>query len=66
MDTDRPPAKSLDDDYFIKNAISCFLHYYPDHKWAPIYRELRNRDTFNQPEPTIATPRPARRRKPKV
>ena len=35
-------------------------------KWAPIYRELRNRESFNQPEPPIATPRPARRRKPKV
>ena len=59
-------AKSLDDDYFIKNAIGCFLHYYPEHKWAPIYRELLNRDSFIQPEPTIATPRAARRRKPKV
>ena len=68
MNTEKPlsDALSLDDDYFIKNAISCFLHYYPDHKWAPIYRELRNRESFNQPEPPIATPRPARKRKPKV
>ena len=56
-------SKSLDDDYFIKNAISCFLHYYPDHKWAPIYKELRERESFNQPEPVIAKPSP---RKPKV
>ena len=66
MNTDKPLGKSLDDDYFIKNAISCFLHYYPDHKWAPIYRELRKRESFNQPEHRIATPRPERRRKPKV
>lgn len=56
-------AKSLDDDYFIKNAISCFLHYYPDHKWAPIYKELRQRESFNQPEAVIAKPTT---RKPKV
>ena len=56
-------SKSLDDDYFIKNAISCFLHYYPDHKWAPIYKELRERESFNQPETVIAKPST---RKPKV
>ena len=33
-------SKSLDDDYFIKNAILCFLHHYPKHKWTPIYEEL--------------------------
>lgn len=66
MNTEKPSVKSIDDDYFIKNAISCWLHHFPDHKWAPIYRELRNRESFNQSEPPIATPRPARRRKPKV
>ena len=55
-------AKSLDDDYFIKNAILCFLHYYPNHKWAPIYRELAERETYT----TKPKPRPARRRKPKT
>jgi hypothetical protein len=39
-------SKSLDDDYFIKNAILCFLHYYPNHKWTAIYEELAKRDTF--------------------
>ncbi len=39
-------SKSLDDDYFIKNAILCWLHYYPNHKWAEIYEELAKRDTF--------------------
>ena len=54
-------AKSLDDDFFIKNAIYCWLHYYgnKDHKWEPIYQELAKRDTF-KPQPK---PRPARRRK---
>lgn len=51
-------AKSLDDDYFIKNAILCWLHYYGnDHRWSPIYQELANRDSYI-PKPK---PRPARR-----
>ncbi len=41
-------SKSLDDDYFIKNAILCFLHYYPNHKWTAIYEELAKRDTFTK------------------
>lgn len=47
MNTERPQSKSLDDDYFVRNAIYCFLHYFPDHKWAPIYKELAKRETFN-------------------
>ena len=42
-------SKSLDDDYFIKNAILCFLHHYPNHKWTAIYEELAKRDTFTKP-----------------
>ena len=42
-------AKSLDDDYFIKNAILCFLHHYPNHKWTPIYEELASRDKYTKP-----------------
>jgi hypothetical protein len=42
-------AKSLDDDYFIKNAIMCWLHYFgDDHKWSPIYKELAKRDSYSQ------------------
>ena len=48
-------AKSLDDDFFIKNAILCFLHYYPKHKWAPIYEELAQRDTFTRTQRTPRT-----------
>ena len=48
-------SKSLDDDYFIKNAILCFLHHYPNHKWTEIYEELAKRDTF-----TTATTRTQR------
>ena len=54
-------AKSLDDDYFIKNAIMCWLHYYGDknHKWDSIYKELAQRETFTaKPKPC-----PARRAK---
>jgi hypothetical protein len=55
---------SLDDDYFIKNAISCWLYHFPNHKWAPIYQKLRNRDSFVTPEANpIAKPRPARKTK---
>ena len=65
-------SKSLDDNYFIKNAILCWLHYYGDknHRWDSIYKELAKRDVYVSMEPTNAkpTPRPARRRaaKPKT
>ena len=53
-------AKSLDDDYFIKNAVLCWLHYYGnDHKWSSIYNELAQRDTYTKTQKT----RSARRRK---
>ena len=51
-------AKSLDDDFFIKNAIACWLYHFPDHKWTPIYEELVKRDFNAASKPT---PRPARR-----
>lgn len=57
-------AKSLDDTYFIKNAIACWLHYFPEHKWTPIYKEMMKQDSFNtQPQPDPPPPRAARRRK---
>ena len=54
-------SKSLDDDYFIKNAILCFLHHYPNHKWTSIYEELAKRDTFTR---TQLSPKPRTRTKP--
>ena len=27
-------------DYLIKNAIGCWLHYFPDHKWTAAYQQL--------------------------
>jgi hypothetical protein len=66
LSTEKQKHKVLDHDYFIKNAISCWLHYFPDHKWAPIYRELRLRDFSVLEEPKVVKPRAARRRKPKV
>ena len=66
MNIEKQQGEQIDEDYFIKNAISCWLHHFPNHEWAPIYRELRQRESFNQTERPIATPRPARRRKPKV
>ena len=52
-------AKSLDDEYFIRNAIACWLHHFPDHKWAPIYQEMQQRERIIPK----ARSRPARRRK---
>lgn len=45
-ETTTKKSKPLDDDYFIKNAILCFLHHYPNHKWTPIYEELAERNTY--------------------
>ena len=43
------------DDFFIKNAILCFLHHYPEHKWAAIYEELAQRDSYtHKPQPRRA------------
>lgn len=47
-------SKSLNDNFFIKNAILCWLHHYPNHKWTGIYEELAKRDSYvtqSQPEP---------------
>ena len=51
--------KTLDKDfdYFVKNAISCWLHHFPDHQWTPIYKELVQRDFTPKPN----TPRPAKK-----
>jgi len=63
-------SKSLDDNFFIKNAILCWLHYYGDknHRWDSIYKELAARDVYTSMEPHEPKPRPARRRaaKPKT
>jgi hypothetical protein len=64
--TEKQSAKSVDDHYFLINAISCWLYHFPEHKWTPIYRELAKRKSFNTEEQKVVTPRRARRRKPKV
>ncbi len=53
-------AKSLDDDFFIKKAIACWLYHFPDHKWAPIYKDLVKRDFIAAPEQAPTPPRRAR------
>ena len=67
-------SKSLDDNYFIKNAILCWLHHYGDqgHRWDSIYKELAQRDTYinmasieikdAQTEPDPPKPRTTRKR----
>ena len=57
-------SKPIDDDYFVRNAIYCWLHYYPRHQWVDKYRELLKRESFN-PKDAVVKARPARRRKPK-
>ena len=46
------------DDWYIRNAIYCWLHYYDeDHQWHAKYSELAKRETF------LPKPRRAKRRK---
>ena len=50
-------SKSLDDNYFIKNAILCWLHHYGDqgHRWDDIYKELAAREHYTiNPQPRRA------------
>ena len=53
-------STSLDDDFFIKNAIACWLYHFPEHKWAPIYEDLVKRDFIAVPEQAPTPPRRAR------
>lgn len=57
--------QKFDDNYFIKNAILCWLHHYPNHRWTPIYEELSLRDKYVADE-EVALPevkkRPAQRK----
>ena len=54
-------AKALDEDFFIRNAIHCWLYYFDEkHKWHPIYTELAKRETFIN-VPAKSKPRRARR-----
>ena len=47
-----------DDDWFIRNAIYCWLNYFgEDHQWHAKYTELAQRDSY------LPKPRPAKRRK---
>ena len=55
-------TKSLNDDFFIKNAILCWLHYYGDkeHRWDAIYKELASRETYTT-QPKSNTTRRAKK-----
>jgi len=68
MNTEKQPSNttaSLDDDFFVRNAVKCWLYYFKGNKWEHVYHKLLERETFNTTETHVATPRPARRRKPK-
>ena len=54
-------SKALNHDYFIRNAIYCWLHYFPEHKWADAYRELLKHDTFVAKNEVQGRRRPAKR-----
>jgi hypothetical protein len=64
MNTEKQNGKSLDDDFFIKNAILCWMHHFPGHKWSGVYQELLNREFKEKKD--VPKARPARRRKPRV
>jgi hypothetical protein len=54
-------TKTLDDEFFIRNAILGWMHHYPNHRFTPFYEEILSREKIiAKPKP-----RPARRRKPK-
>ena len=47
-----------DDNWFIRNAIYCWLNYFgEEHQWHAKYTELAQRETY------LPKPRPAKRRK---
>jgi len=50
--------KPQDDNFYIRNAIYCWLHYYGDknHKWDAIYKELAERDSYTTPQPKPSPP----------
>jgi len=56
-------SKSLNDDYFIKNAILCWLHHYPNHKWTGIYEELAKRDSYTSKSESEPVSKPASRKR---
>jgi hypothetical protein len=40
-------AKALDEDFFIRNAIHCWLYYFDEkHKWHSIYKDLAERESY--------------------
>ncbi len=46
-----------DDDWFIRNAIYCWLHYFKDtHQWHAKYSELAKRESY-LPKPRRAKPK---------
>jgi hypothetical protein len=50
-----------DDNFFIRNAIMCWLYHYGDknHKWDSIYKELAERETYTvKPMAPKASPNP--------
>tara|TARA_B100000902_G_scaffold363420_1_gene382585 strand:- start:729 stop:917 length:189 start_codon:yes stop_codon:yes gene_type:complete len=52
-------TKTLDDEFFIRNAILGWMYHYPNHQYTPFYEEILSRDNIiDKPKP-----RPARRRK---
>ena len=53
-------ANALDEDFFIRNAIYCWLYYFKDHKWRSIYEELGQRETYTS-KPQQPKPRRTRR-----
>jgi hypothetical protein len=56
------------EDWLLLNAVECWLYYFPDHKYTPQYKELRQKMlALMKEEPTPTETKPVTRtpRKPK-
>ncbi|QDP67879.1 MAG: hypothetical protein Unbinned8622contig1003_19 [Prokaryotic dsDNA virus sp.] len=54
------PKPTKDDDWYIRNAIYCWLYYFKQHPWREKYEELAKRESYvQQKQPTTR-----RKRKP--
>ena len=53
------------EEYLMLNAIDCWLYHFPDHKWTPLYKQLREKAQSNDAavhkDEVPKRPRPAKR-----
>lgn len=53
------------EEYLMLNAIDCWLYHFPEHKWTPLYKKLREKAQSNDAavhkDEVSKRPRPAKR-----